>query len=187
MKVGGQIIWNVSSICETSQIYYLMARRLMKDGLGNHYKDRLFHLVHWLSITFYCEGPVKNPSIWKESLTWIVPRIRSVRGWNLEGRRTDRRPEVGDDGRIGNLLKKTQCERGDITQRKRRNLLFQSQMEENKTLGGDLDLRTSSLVLHRPIRGESNIDFLGEPDGSLAQPQSKIHSVNIFKIFQIQN
>ena len=31
-----------------------------------------------------CEGSVKNPSIWKESLTWIVPRIRSVRGGNLE-------------------------------------------------------------------------------------------------------
>ena len=27
----------------------------------------------------------RNPSIWKESLTWIVPRIRSVRGVNLEG------------------------------------------------------------------------------------------------------
>ena len=28
----------------------------------------------------FCERPVKNPSIWKESLTWIVPWIRSVRG-----------------------------------------------------------------------------------------------------------
>ena len=28
---------------------------------------------------------VANPSIWKESITWIVPRIRSVRGGNLEG------------------------------------------------------------------------------------------------------
>ena len=27
-----------------------------------------------------CEGSVKNPSIWKESLTWIVPRICIVRG-----------------------------------------------------------------------------------------------------------
>ena len=26
-------------------------RRLMKDVLGNHLKDLLFHLVHWLSIT----------------------------------------------------------------------------------------------------------------------------------------
>ena len=29
---------------------------------------------------YNCEGSVKNPSIWKESLTWIVPRIRFVRG-----------------------------------------------------------------------------------------------------------
>ena len=36
-------------ICETSQISYLMGRRPMKDVLGNHLKDRLLHLVHWLS------------------------------------------------------------------------------------------------------------------------------------------
>ena len=35
--------------------------------------------------SYNCEGSVKNPSIWRESLTWIVPRIRSVRGVNLEG------------------------------------------------------------------------------------------------------
>ena len=40
-----------SPTCETSQIYYLMGRHPMKDVLGNHLKDRLFHLVHWLSIT----------------------------------------------------------------------------------------------------------------------------------------
>ena len=51
MKVGGQILWNVTVICETSQIHNLMGRRPMKDVLGNHLKDRLFHLVHWLSIT----------------------------------------------------------------------------------------------------------------------------------------
>ena len=50
LKIGGQIPWNVTPICETSQIYYLMGRRPMKDVLGNHLKDRLFHLVHWLSI-----------------------------------------------------------------------------------------------------------------------------------------
>ena len=40
-----------------------------------------------------------------------------------------------------------------------------------KTLGGDQDLRTSTLVRHRPIQGESNIDFLGEPEGSIPPPQ----------------
>ena len=58
MKVGGQILWNVTPICETSQIYYLMGRRPVKDVLGNHVKDRLFHLVHWLSITYNCEGSI---------------------------------------------------------------------------------------------------------------------------------
>ena len=40
-----------------------------------------------------------------------------------------------------------------------------------KPLGADQDLRTSTLVRHRPIQGESNIDFLGESEGSLPQPQ----------------
>ena len=56
-----------------------------KDVLGNHLKDLFFHLVHWLSITYNCERSVPNPSIWKESFTWIVPRIRPVRGRNLDG------------------------------------------------------------------------------------------------------
>ena len=51
MKIGGQILWNVTPIFETSQIYYLMGTRPIKDVLGNHLKDLLFHLVHWLSIT----------------------------------------------------------------------------------------------------------------------------------------
>ena len=85
MKNGGQIPWNAIPICETLKISCLMGRRLMKSVLDNHLKDQSFRLVHWLSITLLCERPVKNPSIWKESLTWIVPRIRSVRGVNLEG------------------------------------------------------------------------------------------------------
>ena len=36
---------------KTSQIYCLMGRLPMKDVLGNHLKDLLVHLVHWLSIT----------------------------------------------------------------------------------------------------------------------------------------
>ena len=43
-----------------------------------------------------------------------------------------------------------------------------------KTLEGDQDLRTSTLVRHRPIQGESNIDFLGESEGSLLQPYDSL-------------
>ena len=41
----------------------------------------------------------------------------------------------------------------------------------SKPLEGDLDLRTSTLVRHRPILGESHLDFLGESEGSLPPPQ----------------
>ena len=40
-----------------------------------------------------------------------------------------------------------------------------------KTPGGDQELRTSTLVRHRPNQGESNIDFVEELEGSLQQPQ----------------
>ena len=88
--------------------------------------------IGWVS-PYNCERSVPNPSIWKESFTWIVPRIRIVRGENLEGWRTDRRPwGVGDDGRIGNLLIKD-------SMRKRWYFLgeffFQSQMDESKHPG----------------------------------------------------
>ena len=39
-----------------------------------------------------------------------------------------------------------------------------------KLPGGDQDLRTSTLIRERPIRGESHEDFLGESEGSLPQP-----------------
>ena len=40
-----------------------------------------------------------------------------------------------------------------------------------KPLGGDQDLKTSTLIRQRPIRGESHRDFFGESEGSLPPPQ----------------
>ena len=40
-------------------------------------------------------------------------------------------------------------------------------MDESNSLERDQDLRTSTLVRHRPIRGQSHFDFLGESEGSL--------------------
>ena len=39
-----------------------------------------------------------------------------------------------------------------------------------KPPGGDQELRTSTLVRHRPTRGESHVDFLGESEGCLPPP-----------------
>ena len=43
-----------------------------------------------------------------------------------------------------------------------------------KLLGGDQDLRTFTLIRHRPIQGESHIDFLGESGGSLPQSHDSL-------------
>ena len=136
MKVGGQILWNVTPICETSQIYHLLGRRPMKDVLGNHFKDLSFHLVHWLRII-------------------LLLRRTSQESINLDGKfyldcSSDTLCTRGESGRVTycsqtlrswkrwthrkSTQKKTQCERGDISQRIRRILSFQSQMDESEPL-----------------------------------------------------
>ena len=44
MKIGGQIPWNVTLICETSQICYLMKRRPMRDVFGKPFKGPIIPL-----------------------------------------------------------------------------------------------------------------------------------------------
>ena len=44
-------------------------------------------------------------------------------------------------------------------------VIFQPQMDESHFSGRDQELRTYTLVRHRPIQGESNIDFLVESEG----------------------
>ena len=43
-----------------------------------------------------------------------------------------------------------------------------------KTLCGDQELRTSTLIRPRPNRGEGHVDFLGESEGSLPPPQDSL-------------
>ena len=43
-----------------------------------------------------------------------------------------------------------------------------------KTPGGDQELRTSTLIRHRPIQGEGHVDFLGESEGSFPQPHDSL-------------
>ena len=50
---------------------------------------------------------------------------------------------------------------------KQREFIFPIADGRLKTPGGDQELKTSTLIRPRPIQGESNIDFLGESEGSL--------------------
>ena len=44
-------------------------------------------------------------------------------------------------------------------------------MDESNFLGGDRDLRTSTLIRPRPIQGDGHVDFPGESEGSLPLPR----------------
>ena len=57
-----------------------------------------------------------------------------------------------------------------IFHKEKREFIFPIADGRIKNLGGDQDLRTSTLVRQRPIRGESHVDFLGESEGSLPPP-----------------
>ena len=61
----------------------------------------------------------------------------------------------------------------DISQRTRR-IHFPIADGRIKPLGGDQNLRTSTLIRDHPIRGESHVDFLGESEGSLPPPQDSL-------------
>ena len=74
----------------------------------------------WVSL-YNCEGPVTKSTILERK---VFPGLYLGCALYAEGiskryRTGWRRWGVGDDGRIGNLIEKTQCERGDISQRGR--------------------------------------------------------------------
>ena len=170
MKVGGQILWNVIFICETSQICYLMGRRPVKDVLGNHLKDRLLHLVHWLSIILLLQT-TSQESINLERKSYLDCSSDTL---------CTREGIWKGDVLIADLEELETMDASEIYSKRlnAKEVIFPRQGEfmfpiadgRIKTLGGDQDLRTSTLIRHRPIQGESHIDFLGESEGSLPPP-----------------
>ena len=64
MKVGGQILWNVTPICETSQIYYLMGKTPQERLFGQPFQGPIIPFGSLVEYhPFYCEGSVENPSL----------------------------------------------------------------------------------------------------------------------------
>ena len=174
MKIGGQIPWNAIHICETFKISYLVGKPHMKDVLGNHLKDRSFRLVHWLSITLSLRR-ISHASINLERkshldcssdthctlgefgrVTYWSQTLRSWKRWTH--RKSTRKDSMRKRWYFPN----------------KENLFFQSQMDESKPLGGDQELRTSTLIRERSIRGESHVDFLGGSEGSLPPLQDSL-------------
>ena len=171
MKVGGQILWNVKPVCETSQIYCLMGRRPMKGDSANHSKDRSFRLVHWLSITLFYPFTAKDQSrihqFGKKVLPGLFLGYALYAGGIWKG-----------DVLVADLEELETMDASEIYSKRlnAKEVIFPKQGDfpiadgRIKTPGGDQELTTSTLIRPRPIQGEGHVDFLGESEGSLPPP-----------------
>ena len=126
-------------------------------------KDRIFHLVHWLSITLQLR---------RTSQESINLERKVLPGWFL-----GYALYAGEFGRVTYWLqtlrswrrwthRKSTQKKDSMRKRwyfpKKRRIYFPIADGRIKFLGGDHDLRTSTSIRHRPIQGESHIDFLWE-------------------------
>ena len=170
MKIGGQILWNAIPICETSQISCLMGRRPVKDVLENLLKDQSFRLFHWLSVTLFLRRTSQesinlerksyldcssDTLCTREEFGRMTYWLRTLRSWR---RWTHRKSTLKDS-----------------TQRKWYfQFNFPAADGRIKLSGRNQELRTSTLLRERPIRGESHVDFLGESEASLSPPHDSL-------------
>ena len=178
MKVGGQILWNCYTYLRNVTDLWSDGKTPYERRFGQPFKGPIVPIgsIGWVS-PYNCEGQVKSPSIWKESLTWIVPRITlCMRGefgrvtyW-LQTLRSWRRWTHRKSTRKDSKRKRWYFPNKE-------NSFFQSQMDESKPLE---ETRTWE---HPPWHGRDqfkervNIDFLGESEGSLPQPQDSFPDV----------
>ena len=153
----------------------------MRHVLGNHLKDRLFHLVHWLSITQKLRR-TSQESINLEIKSYLdcssdTHCTRGEFGRVTYWLQTLRSLETMDASEI--YLKRLNAKEV-IFPKDKGEFIFPIADGRIKPLGGDQDLRTSTLVRHRPIHGESHVDFLGESEGSLPLPQDAGEAIHDF-------
>ena len=140
--------------CGTFKISCLMVNTPYEKRFGEPFKGPIipFWFIRWVS-PFLC--------------TWNIPWIRSVRGRNLEGWYNGcRHWRAGNDGRIRNLLYKTQRKGSNISKRKWKTHFSSRRWDESNFSEGDQELRTPTLIREHPIGGEGHVDFLGESEGS---------------------
>ena len=103
MKIGGQIPWNASPICETFKICCLMGGHHIERRFGEPFKGPTIPFGSMVeSLPYFCQRPVATASVRQESLTKNVPRFCFTRGVNLE-KRTSRSQDIEEMEKIGRI------------------------------------------------------------------------------------
>ena len=94
MTNGWRIRRNAIAVGEMSKTPSQTGRHLTKGDSENHSRDQWSLLGNGCKLSDFYTGQVKAPPIWKESVTWTMPRIRICLGyfgrghWSWAVRRT---------------------------------------------------------------------------------------------------
>ena len=167
MKVGGQIPWKVTPICETSQICHLMGRRHLRR-FGQPFKGPIIpfgSLVEYHPITAKDQSRIHQ--LGKKVLLGLFLGYALYAGGFWKGDVLVADLEELETMDASEIYSKRLNAKEVMFSKENGKFTFSAADGRIKPLGGDQDLRTSTSILERPIRGESHIDFLGEAEGSL--------------------
>ena len=140
MKNGGLILWNFTAI--SFKISRLVGKLHTKGDLGNHLKDRLFHVVHWLSITLSLRKTSRDSiNLVRKCYHEYSLDMHCIRA-NMErkyfGRKTLRNWERRTQWK--SVLEGINAQEM-ITPKIRENFFFQSQMEQINCLEENMESR----------------------------------------------
>ena len=143
----------------------------MRDVLGNHLKDQLFHLVHWLSITLSLRRTSQESiNLERKSYLDCSSDTHCTRGEFWKGDVLVADIEDLEMMDASEIYSKRLNAKEVIFPQENGKFIFPVADGRIKLPGGDQELRTSTLIRDRPIRGESQVDFLEESEGSHPPP-----------------
>ena len=172
MKVGGQIPWNVTPICETSQIFLSDGKTPYERRFGQPFNGPI---IPFGSLVEYHPISAKDQSRIHQIGKKVLPGL--FLGYALYAKRIWK-----GDVPVADLEELETMDASEIYSKRlnAKEVIFPTENEKFifpvadgriHVSGGDQELRTSTLIWQRPIQGESLLFFLGESEGSLPQPQ----------------
>ena len=158
------------------RLIYLMRKTPYERSFGKPLKGPIIpfgSLVEYHPITAKDQSRIHQ--FGKKVLPGLFLGYALYAGRNLEGWRTGCRPwGVGRRWTHRKSTNKRLNAKEVIFPKEKGEFIFPIADGRIKTLGGDQELRTSTLIRERPIRGEGHVDFLGESEGSLPQPHDSL-------------
>ena len=176
MRYGGQIPRNAISICETFKISCLMGRLHTEDALENLFKGPI---IPSGSLVEYYPTSAKDQSRIHQFGKKVLPGI--ILGYALyaegiwKGDVLVADIEELETMDASEICSKRLNAKEVIFPKENGKINFPVADERIKFVGGDQELRTSTLIRDHPIRAENQSDFLGESEGSpLPLPQDSL-------------